>query len=110
MDKELKILLDNAKLDQLYKNNLFSIKSICELLGIWDDYSDEDKFRLENLTKRDSLINKHFTYQGSYNDDYVYGEILRNGVDEIISKINRYKKVTDKDVFIDIRISFGKIF
>jgi len=37
MDKELKLLLDNHKLDQLYKNNLFSIKSICELLGNWDE-------------------------------------------------------------------------
>ena len=61
MDKELKLLLDNSKLDQLYKHNLFSIKSICEFLGVWNNYSPEDKFKLENFTKRDTDINKHFT-------------------------------------------------
>jgi SAM-dependent methyltransferase len=109
MDKELKLLLDNSKLDQLYKNNLFSIKSICELLGTWNSYSDEDKFRLENFTKRDSLINKHFTYNGVYEQKYVYGEVIRKGVDTIIEKIDRYRKPTDKDVFIDIGCGVGKV-
>lgn len=109
MDKELKLLLDNSKLDQLYKNNLFSIKSISELLGLWDSYSDEDKFRLENFTQRDSLINKHFTYNGVYEQKYVYGEIIRKGVDTIIEKINKYRKPTDKDVFIDIGCGAGKL-
>jgi 2-polyprenyl-3-methyl-5-hydroxy-6-metoxy-1,4-benzoquinol methylase len=109
MDKELKLLLDNSKLDQLYKHNLFSIKSICEFLGVWDNYSSEDKFKLENFTKRDTDINKHFTYKGNYNKNFTYGEILRNGVDEIINKINRYKKISDKDVFMDIGCGCGKL-
>lgn len=109
MDKELKLLLDNSKLDQLYKHNLFSIKSICEFLGVWDNYSDEDKFKLENFTKRDTTINKHFTYKGTYNTNYTYGEIIRSGVDEIITKINRYKKPTDKDVFVDAGSGCGKL-
>lgn len=109
MDKELKLLLDNSKLDQLYKHNLFSIKSICESLGVWDNYSSEDKFKLENFTKRDTNINKHFTYKGNYNNNFTYGEILRNGVDEIINKINKYKKVSDKDVFVDIGCGCGKL-
>jgi hypothetical protein len=109
MDKELKILLDNHKLDQLYKNNLFSIKSICELLGTWDQYSLEEKFKLENITARDSRINKHFTYKGDYNDTLVYSEILRSGVDTIISKINKYKKPTEKDVFVDVGSGCGKL-
>lgn len=109
MDKELKILLDNSKLDQLYNHNLYSIKSICEFLGVWDNYSPEDKFKLENFTKRDTNINKHFTYEGSYNNNFTYGEILRNGVDEIIKKINKYKKVSDKDVFLDIGCGCGKL-
>ena len=90
MDKELKLLLDNSKLDQLYKHNLFSIKSICEFLGVWNNYSSEDKFKLENFTKRDTNINKHFTYKGNYNNNFTYGEILRNGVDEIINKIKSF--------------------
>jgi SAM-dependent methyltransferase len=109
MDKELKLLLDNSKLDQLYKHNLFSIKSICEFLGVWDNYSPEDKFKLENFTQRDTNINKHFTYDGLYNKNYTYGEILRNGVDEIISKVNRYKKISDKDVFVDVGCGAGKL-
>jgi len=109
MDKELKLLLENSKLDQLYKHNLFSIKSICEFLGVWDIYSDEDKFKLENFTKRDTTINKHFTYEGAYNTNYTYGEIIRNGVDEIISKINKYRKPTEKDVFIDVGSGCGKL-
>jgi len=109
MDKELKLLLDNHKLDQLYKNNLFSVKSMCELLGTWDQYSPEEKFKLENITKRDSRINKHFTYKGEYDEKFVYGEILRTGVDTIINKINKYKKPTEKDVFIDIGSGCGKL-
>jgi hypothetical protein len=109
MDKELKLLLDNHKLDQLYKNNLFSIKSICELLGNWDEYSPEEKFKLENITKRDSKINRHFTYKGEYDINIAYGEVLRSGVDTIISKINKYKKPTEKDVFVDVGSGCGKL-
>jgi hypothetical protein len=109
MDKELKLLLDNSKLDQLYKHNLFSIKSICEFLGVWNIYSDEDKFKLENFTKRDTTINKHFTYEGAYNTNYTYGEIIRSGVDEIINKINKYRKPTEKDVFVDVGSGCGKL-
>ena len=69
MDKELKLLLDNSKLDQLYKHNLFSIKSICESLGVWDNYSSEDKFKLENFTKRLDNINTSQILIGN-NDKY----------------------------------------
>ena len=55
MDKELKLLAENHKLDLLYKNNLFSLKSICQLLGVWDNYTPEQKFQLENFTKRDTI-------------------------------------------------------
>jgi hypothetical protein len=109
MDKELKLLLDNSKLDQLYKHNLFSIKSICDFLGVWNNYSPEDKFKLENFTKRDTDINKHFTYKGTYNTNYTYSEIIRSGVDEIIEKINKHRKPTEKDVFVDVGSGCGKL-
>lgn len=109
MDKELKILTDNYKLDQLYQNNLFSIKSICELLGVWDNYTPEQKFQLENFTKRDSDINKHFDFKGYYNNNYTYGEVIRSGVEVIIEKINKYKKPNEKDIFIDIGSGSGKL-
>lgn len=109
MNNELKILADNYKLDQLYQNNLFSIKSICELLGVWHNYTPDQKFQLENFTNRDTTINKHFDYKGTYNINYVYGEILRSGVDVIIEKIKKYKKISDKDVFVDIGSGAGKL-
>ena len=109
MDKELKLLAENHKLDLLYKNNLFSLKSICQLLGVWDNYTPEQKFQLENFTKRDTIINKHFDYKGVYNMNYVYGEVLRSGVETIIQKINKYKRITDKDVFVDIGSGTGKL-
>ncbi len=109
MEKEIKFLLENNKLDSLYENNLFSLKSICQILGVWDNYSKEDQFKLENFTLRDSLINKHFKFKGKYNKNYTYGEILRSGVDEIIERINKYKKPTEKDIFLDIGSGSGKI-
>jgi hypothetical protein len=109
MSNELKLLADNYKLDQIYQNNLFTIKSICELLGVWNNYTPEQKFQLENFTKRDSNINKHFDFKGTYNLNYVYGELLRDSVETVIEKINRYKKISEKDVFVDIGSGAGKL-
>lgn len=109
MDKDIKLLLENDKLDSLYKNNLFSLKSICQILGVWDNYSKEDQYKLENFTLKDTLINKNFKFNGSYNINYIYGEILRSGVDEIIERINKYKKPTESDIFLDIGSGSGKV-
>lgn len=109
MNEEIKKIADEQLLVQLYQNNLFSLKSICQLLGAWDNYSPKDQFTLENFTKRDSNINKHFTYEGVYNKNYTYGEVLRSGTDIIIEKINRYKKPNSSDVFIDIGSGSGKL-
>ncbi len=109
MDEELRLMMENHKLDMLYKHNLFSIKSISQLIGTWEKYSPEEQFRLENLTKRDTLINKNFTYEGEYDKNFVYGEIKKQGVDTLIDRISRYKKITDKDVFVDIGCGCGKL-
>lgn len=109
MDEELRLMMENHKLDMLYKHNLFSIKSISQLIGTWENYSPEEQFRLENLTKRDTLINKNFTYEGEYNKNFVYGEIKKQGVDTLINRISRYKIITDKDVFVDIGCGCGKL-
>lgn len=109
VDKDINILLDNNKLDLLYKNNLFSIKSICIELGIWENYSHDEQFKLENFTKRDSYINNNFTYKGEYIDRFIYSEILRSGVDIIIDKINKYKKLSNNDVFVDVGSGCGKL-
>lgn len=109
MDKDLKYLLDESKLDQLYKNNLFSVKAMSQLLGTWDSYSTKEQYELENLTKRDSNINKNYRYKDKYDNRLVYGEIMRNGVDVLIEKINKYQKISDKDVFVDIGCGSGKL-
>ena len=51
MDKELKQMLDNSKIDKIYSNSLFSLKSISEDLGIWEGFSNTEKMYLENITK-----------------------------------------------------------
>lgn len=109
MDKDLKYLLDESKLDQLYKNNLFSVKAMSQLLGTWDNYTTDEQFQLENLTERDSHINKNYRYKGKYDKKLVYGEITRKGVETLIEKINRHQKVNDKDVFIDVGCGTGKL-
>lgn len=100
-------LIIKSKLDTLYMDTLFSIKSICIEMGIWSTYTKEEQYKLENITKRDSVINKHFRYKGSYEDKYIYGEVLCNGVDQIINKINRY--FGNNYIFIDIGSGLGKI-
>ena len=109
MSENLKDLILENTLSELYKINLFSLKSIAQDLGIWDNYSDEEKWKLMNFTKRDTEINKTFTFDGEYNDEVVYGEILRPGVEKIWQAIQKYKKPTEKDVFVDIGSGCGKL-
>lgn len=110
MYDELRNLSDDFKLNNIYKNNLYSIKSICEYLGTWNDYPDSQKFELENLTFIDSNINRHFNFQGKYNLDLTYGEITRKGVETIISKVLKYKKdINASDVFVDVGSGCGKL-
>jgi hypothetical protein len=109
MDNELKLMVEDFKVEQIYKNSLFSVKSICEHLEIWNNYSDEEKFKLENFTARDSRLNKNFNYKGSYNSDYVYGEVTKKGVQTLIEKITKYKEIKESDVFIDIGSGCGKL-
>ena len=109
MDKELKEIAVNYKLDNLYKNNLFSVKAICEHLGIWNNYDKDQKFILENLTKRDSVLNKNFEFKGKYNKNLTYGEVTRNGVEQIIEKIYKHKRnILPSDVLVDIGSGCGK--
>ena len=109
MDKELKQMLDNSKIDRIYSNSLFSLKSISEDLGIWKEFSDTEKLYLENITKRDSDLNKNFQFSGSYDMNLVYSEITRKGVETLSEKIEKYRKVTSKDVFVDIGGGCGKL-
>ena len=57
MDKELKQMLDNSKIDKIYSNSLFSLKSISQDLGIWEGFSNTEKMYLENQ-KAGHIIDK----------------------------------------------------
>lgn len=110
MDESLKNLADEYKIDIIYENNLFSIKSICEYLDTWKNYSDVEKYKLENLTIRDSLLNRNFNFKGNYDENLVYGEVTKKGVETLISKILKYKKdFSDSDVFVDVGSGSGKL-
>ena len=109
MDNELKLIMEDFKVDQIYKNSLFSLKSICEYLDIWNNYSDVEKFKLENFSDRDSKLNKNFDYKGTYDLNLTYGEITKKGVQTIIEKITKYKDIKESDVFADIGSGCGKV-
>jgi hypothetical protein len=109
MDNELKLMMEDFKVDQIYKNSLFSLKSICEYLDIWDNYSDVEKVKLENFSARDSKLNKNFNYKGTYDSNLSYGEITKKGVQTIIEKISKYKDIKESDVFVDIGSGCGKL-
>lgn len=102
------LILDN-QIDTIYRESFFSLKMICQHLKIWDSYSDEEKFNIETLTRRDSLINGHFKYKKDYNDLLVYGELSKLGVSTLYSHIKNNKEVTNKDVFIDVGSGLGKL-
>lgn len=109
---ELKKIAIESSLDSLYRNSLFSIKSICEYLGIWESYSEEQKEKLKNISHRDSLLNKQFDKfnKGDYDMSFVYGELARQGVDDLFEAILKHKKqITTKDVFVDIGSGCGKV-
>lgn len=109
MSNELDKIIENDKINSLYNNNLFSLKSICQHLQIWDNYSTEEKFRIENVTKRDSVLNKNFTFSGDYDTNLTYGEVTKSGAEEIFKRIIKYKKdFTESDVLIDIGSGCGK--
>lgn len=109
MEKDIKTILIEHKISQIYNNNLSSIKSISEHLNIWENYSDNEKLKLENLTKSDSRINRNFKFEGKYDNNLSYSEITKKGTETLIEKIIRYKNISDKDVFVDIGSGCGKV-
>ena len=55
----LKRIMNSELIDELYSNNLFTIKSIAKHLDIWDSLTSDEKNQLEKITTADSLINGH---------------------------------------------------
>lgn len=109
MDKIQQQLINDTKLDMLYNNNLYTIKSICKEMNIWDDYSNEQKRMMENLTIKDSYINRCYDYNGIYDQTFTYVETLRHGVDDVYKEIKKYKYINNDDIFIDLGSGCGKM-
>lgn len=104
-----KQIIDDYRVDLVHKNTLFSLKSISNHLDIWKNYSESEKIKLENITYRDSIVNKNFQYSQGYDSNLTYGEITKDGIEKLIEKINRYKNISNKDVFVDIGSGCGKL-
>ena len=99
------------KLDDLYLNNLFTVKSISEKLGIWETFSPEEKKTYENLTPLESELNgnSEVIIDTNENNKFGYGEITRDGVESFFEKIKSKKYITQDDVFLDIGSGNGKM-
>jgi hypothetical protein len=59
MDDVLKRIMYFEKINEIYSNKLFTIKSIAQHLDLWDSLSVDEKNKLEKITIADSLINGH---------------------------------------------------
>ena len=94
MDDVLKRIMYFEKINEIYSNKLFTIKSIAQHLDLWDSLSVDEKNQLEKITIADSLINGHkdeylsklenFDYE-----DLGYGEVTKSGADDIFNYIKK---------------------
>ena len=114
MDDVLKRIMYFEKINEIYSNKLFTIKSIAQHLDLWDSLSVDEKNQLEKITTADSLINGHkdeylsklenFDYE-----DLGYGEITKSGADDIFNYIKKNIGINSDVVFYDIGSGNGKL-
>jgi SAM-dependent methyltransferase len=110
----LKRIMNSELIDELYSNNLFTIKSIAQHLGIWDSLTSDEKIVLEKITTADSLINGHkeeylSKLENFDSEDLGYGEINKSGVNTIFNYIKKNIDINSDDVFYDIGSGNGKL-
>lgn len=112
MNDFLKNIENFEKMKRIYENNLFTVKSIAQKIGIWDNLTSEEKEILENNTPLESYINSGRELDISEDEQWTklgYGEITKEGVDTLYEFIK--SKVEDEsDInFCDIGSGNGKI-
>lgn len=115
MEDFLKTITNFDQINTIYQNELFTLKSISEYLGEWNNLSEEEKWKLENHTTADSLLNGHVEecyeklkkYNGS--EKFAYGEITKKGAEDIYKWIKSNIGITENDVFYDIGSGHGKM-
>jgi hypothetical protein len=118
MDDFIKRVLNFEKVNQIYENNLFTVKSISQYLGLWENLSTEEKNRLETLTSADSLLNGHIDEYSKKIDYYKsenksenlgYGEITKSGTNKLYNYLKSKIEIKDTDTFYDIGSGNGKM-
>lgn len=110
----LKRIMNSELIDELYSNNLFTIKSIAQHLDIWDSLTTDEKNQLEKITTADSLINGHkdeylSKLKNFESEDLGYGEITKSGANSIFNYIKKNIDIKSDDVFYDIGSGNGKL-
>ena len=112
----------------VYSYDLMDMKDIAIELGIWDSLTNENKEFYDKFSKSnvDEKIKDRF---GKYiekvqltnnikessdelkesDDNLIYGEITKSGVDTLLKEIKNRKSITSDDVFYDIGSGNGKL-
>lgn len=104
-------------IEEIYKFNLHSTVDIAKFLGIWDNLSESEKNQLivdnqptfekkyGNLSKEEIQQNLNNTeFWEEYNDNFVYGEISKSGVNKLSKYLSKFS-----GVFYDIGSGNGKL-
>ena len=111
----------------VYSYDLMDMKDIAIELGIWNSLTNENKEFYDKFSKSnvDEKIKDRF---GKYiekvqltniiespdelkesDDNLIYGEITKSGVDTLLKEIKNRKSITSDDVFYDIGSGNGKL-
>jgi hypothetical protein len=113
MDDFIKKIANFDKINQIYSNDLITIKSITQYLGIWNDLSDLEKEELEKMTAIDSYMNGHkddyLSKVEKLEEDLGYGEITKSGTNTLYNYIKNNIQISDDDIFYDIGSGHGKL-
>ena len=102
----------------VYSYDLMDMKDIAIELDIWDSLIDDDKQFYDRFSKSniDEKIKDRFNRYiekseiiKESDDNLIYGEITKSGVDTLLKEIKKRKSITSDDVFYDIGSGNGKL-
>ena len=89
----------------VYSYDLMDMKDIAIELGIWDSLTEDNK---EFYDRFDKYI-ENLEIIKEDDDNLIYGEITKSGVDTLLKEIKKRKSITSDDVFYDIGSGNGKL-
>lgn len=115
MEELIKAITNFDQINNIYQNNLFTLKSISQHLGEWNYLSEDEQYKLENHTTADSYLNgnieEYYNSLKNYNgsEKFAYGEITKNGAESIYKWMKSNIGISENDVFYDIGSGHGKM-